>query len=467
MSERNDAIVLFGATGDLARRELFPALHAIARGGDVPPVVATARQDWSRERLLDRARSGIEEFGGGVDREAFDRLAAGLSYVAGDLTDPGLYGRLADALGGRGRPLHYLSIPPSLFDDAVRGLADAGLAADARVIVEKPFGHDAASARELSATLRQAFPEEAILRIDHFLGLETVQNILVLRFANEVFEPVWNRHHVSHVELTMAEDLGMEGRGAFYDAVGTVRDVVQNHLLQVIAVLAMEPPASSDATDLHGEKVALLRALRPVDPADVVRGQYASYRDEPGVAEGSDTETFVALRLWVDSPRWSGVPFHVRAGKRMATTRTEVVVEFARPPVPLVSDEPAADRLRIEIFPGDAVCLDLTAKQPGEGMRSRRVSLTFDHAPPSRPLAYERLLHDALAGDTTLFGRHEGVVEAWRVVEPALGTGPVHRYDDGSWGPEEARRVAPPGGWEDPRSITRPGASASDERAGR
>lgn len=455
--EHADALVLFGASGDLARRELFPALHALAarRALSVGRIVATARQGWDDEDLVAHARDGIAAFGGGVDEQAMERLSGLLTYVQGDLTDPGLYEALAGRLEGAAHPLHYLAVPPGLFADAVDGLARARLTNGARVVVEKPFGWDVASALALTRTLSGAFHEDDIFRVDHFLGLETVQNLLVLRFANEILEPVWNCHHVANVQLTMAEDFGVEGRGGFYDQVGALRDVLQNHLLQVLSLLAMEPPSVDEPASLRDAKVELLRAVRPLDPEEVVRGQYDGYRDEPGVAGDSGTETFVAARLHVDSRRWRGVPFHIRAGKHLPTTRTEVVVEFTRPPGRLFAggDVGHPNHLRLEIFPGDAVVLRLLAKQPGGGRRAgvQPVDLVFDPPSDERPLAYQPLLADALAGDPTLFGRRDGVMRAWHIVQPVLDhAGPVRSYAPGSWGPPQATALAPPAGWHDP-----------------
>ncbi|MGI8758912.1 MAG: glucose-6-phosphate dehydrogenase [Acidimicrobiales bacterium] len=455
---RADAVVLYGITGDLARKKLFPALYHLARAGRLEvPVVGVARSAWDEERLRAHARAAVETATGSVDDDAFDRLARRLRLVVGDYTDPAMFETLARHLDGARCPVHYLAIPPTLFPPVVEGLAAAGLAAGARVIVEKPFGRDAPSARALNEVLHQAFPERSIFRIDHYLGKESVENLLVFRFANSFLEPIWNRNYVASVQVTMAEAFGVEGRGSFYDSVGAIRDVVQNHLLQVVALLAMEPPVSEGADALRNEKVKVLSAMRPVDDAHLVRGQYAGYLDEPGVAAGSTVETFAAMRLEIDSWRWAGVPFYVRTGKALAATALEALVELKEPPRLLFTGpdapSPHPNLIRFRLGSDDGVTMGVQAKEPGNRTATRPVDLRIDFgaALGARQEAYERLLGDAIDGDTRRFAREDTVEEAWRVVTPALGgEGPVHPYPRGSWGPVEADRVVGGDHWHPP-----------------
>jgi glucose-6-phosphate 1-dehydrogenase len=454
---QSDALVLFGVTGDLTHKKIFPALYAIAkRGGLNVPVVGVATSKVSSDELRNRARDAIMKSGGIDDPSALDRLFSLLRYVRGDYKTLKTFTALKKALGSARSPVHYLAIPPALFAAVIKGLDAAGLAEHARIVVEKPFGRDLASARELNRIALSAFAEDSIFRIDHYLGKEAIMNVLYFRFANSFLEPIWNRNYVASIQITLSEDFGVKGRGAFYESAGCLRDVVQNHLFQIVALLAMEAPAYQGFGAVHSEKTKVFQAMRPLQPDDVVRGQYAGYRKEPGVAKGSDVETFCALRLFIDSWRWEGVPWYVRSGKCLAATVAEVLVEFKPPPQRLFDDSAAVDEranyLRFRLSPNSAVALAARVKRRGKEFVGDQHELYLLDEQPGKETAYERLLSDAMAGNGALFAREEAIESAWAVVDPVLSTHHrAHHYKPGSWGPKQADAlIAADSSWHNP-----------------
>ncbi len=452
-NSHSDALVFFGATGDLAYKKIFPSLQAMVKRGHLNvPVVGVAKAGWNLDQLRARAKDSLEKHGG-LDAVAFEKLVGLLRYVDGDYQDPATFSALRQEVNDAKRPAHYLAIPPVLFETVVRHLAESNCGRGARVIVEKPFGHDLASAQELNQVLLSVFDEADIFRIDHYLGKRAVNNVLAFRFANTFVEAFWNRHYIESVEITMAEDFGVQGRGGFYDQTGTIRDVVQNHLFQVLSNLTMEPPVRSDSESLRDEKVKVLKAIPPIEEKNLVRGQFRGYRDENGVAKDSQTETFAALKLEINSWRWKGVPFHIRAGKCLPTTCTEIVGKFHKPPTLIPDSLLVENHLRLRLSPEVTIAMGMTTLDPdAEGLSFQTGEMVASHSPRGDEMdAYERVLGAAMAGDSTLFAREDYVEEAWRIVEPVLKKNtPVYQYVPNSWGPDEVERVSPPGGWSNP-----------------
>jgi glucose-6-phosphate 1-dehydrogenase len=451
----SDALVFFGATGDLAYKKIFPALQAMVKRGHLDvPVIGVAKAGWNLEQLKARAYASLTEHGG-VDPAAWEKLNGLLRYVVGDYLDIATFQSVRKELGEAERPAHYLAIPPMLFEKVVEQLVKSGCAKGARVIIEKPFGHDLASAQELNRILLSAFPESSIFRIDHYLGKAPVHNITIFRFSNAFMEPFWNRHYIESVQMTMAEDFGVQGRGAFYDQTGTIRDVIQNHLFQVMCNLAMEPTVRNDSESIRDEKAKVLKAIPPIDPKNLVRGQFRGYRKEKGVAPDSKVETFAALRLEIDSWRWKGVPFYIRAGKFLPETSTEVIARFRKPPTIIPESEVLSNYMRFRVSPEVTIALGMAVPSLKNDRVGQMAEMLASRTPkPGEMEAYERLLGDAMAGDSTQFARQDYVEEAWRIVDPMLKAAtPVYEYDPDTWGPSQVSEVTPPGGWQNPAST--------------
>ncbi|MGA8741410.1 MAG: glucose-6-phosphate dehydrogenase [Terracidiphilus sp.] len=464
-TSHSDALVVYGVTGDLAHKMIFPALYAMAKRGTLSvPVIGVAFPKWTLERLQKRVTHSIKQSGGIDNKRAFQQLLSLLKYVSGDYNDSDTFARIKDALGKARRPAHYLAIPPSLFATVIKNLGTSGLAENARVIVEKPFGRDLESARALNRVARSVFPEDSIFRIDHFLGKEAIMNILYFRFANSFLEPIWNRNYISSVQITLSESFGVGTRGAFYESAGCLRDVIQNHLFQIVALLAMEPPAGRHFAAVQTEKATVFKAMRPLKPEDMVRGQYAGYRQEKDVAKNSDVETYCAVRLFIDSWRWDGVPWYLRSGKYLPETASEILVELKPPPQKLFADAATAtgqgNYFRFRASPDAAIALAARVKLPGEEFIGEQRELYLLEQQPGEETPYERLLGDAMKGDGGLFTREDAVEAAWMVVDRVLKHHPrVRPYKRGTWGPKQADAlIAGDGGWHNPSGATLPGS---------